>query len=92
MILTLGDNLGYGDIGVYGQWRIKTSNIGQPVQEGTMFKSFYPGAAVCTPSRLPLMTAYPDIVLAKAAVMETGIFRNAGFPVEGRLEKANSTV
>lgn len=56
IIYILADDLGYGDIGVYGQQQISTPNIDQLAQEGIRFTQHYAGSTVCAPSRCVLMT------------------------------------
>lgn len=56
IIFILADDLGYGDLGCYGQKRIKTPNIDQLAKQGMRFTSFYAGSTVCAPSRAALMT------------------------------------
>ena len=56
IIFILADDLGYGDVGCYGQKRIKTPNIDRMAAEGLRFTSAYAGAPVCAPSRCVLMT------------------------------------
>jgi len=56
IIFILGDDLGYGDVGVYGQKLIRTPNIDQLAREGVIFTDFHSGAPVCSPSRSVLMT------------------------------------
>lgn len=56
IILILADDLGYGDLGCYGQQRIKTPNIDKLAAEGMRFTNFYSGATVCAPSRASLLT------------------------------------
>ncbi|WP_254560915.1 arylsulfatase [Dyadobacter diqingensis] len=56
IIFILADDLGYGDIGRYGQKLIQTPNIDQLSREGLTFTNFYAGAPVCSPSRSVLMT------------------------------------
>lgn len=56
IIFILADDLGYGDVGVYGQQQITTPNLDQMARQGTMFTDFYAGSAVCAPSRSVLMT------------------------------------
>jgi arylsulfatase A-like enzyme len=56
IIFILADDLGYGDVGCYGQKRIKTPNIDQMAAEGMRFTQGYAGATVCAPSRCVLMT------------------------------------
>jgi arylsulfatase A-like enzyme len=58
IILVLADDLGYGDLGCYGQERIRTPNIDQMAKEGLRFTDFCAGSTVCAPSRCVLMTGY----------------------------------
>src|SRR5437867_10978270 len=57
IIFILADDLGYGDLGCYGQKRIKTPNIDRLAAEGMRFTQCYAGSTVCAPSRCCLMTA-----------------------------------
>ncbi|SDZ88594.1 sulfatase-like hydrolase/transferase [Pedobacter hartonius] len=52
----MADDLGYGDVGAYGQKLILTPNIDQMAKEGLRFTDFYAGAPVCSPSRGSLLT------------------------------------
>ena len=56
MIFVLADDLGYGDLGCYGQKLIKTPCLDRMAAEGTRFTDFYAGSTVCAPSRCVLMT------------------------------------
>src|SRR5215212_4474501 len=56
VIFILADDLGYGDVGAFGQKLIKTPNIDRLAAEGTKFTQAYAGATVCAPSRCNLMT------------------------------------
>jgi len=56
IILVLADDLGYGDLGCYGQRRIQTPNLDRMAAEGIRFTQQYAGATVCAPSRCALMT------------------------------------
>ncbi len=56
IIFILADDLGYGDLGCYGQKRIQTPNIDRLASEGMRFTDFYAGSTVCAPSRCVLMT------------------------------------
>jgi arylsulfatase A-like enzyme len=56
IIFILADDLGYGDLGCYGQKIIQTPHIDRLATEGMKFTSFYAGNAVCAPSRCTLMT------------------------------------
>ena len=56
IIFILADDLGYGDLGCYGQKKIKTPNIDRLAAEGMRFTQCYAGSAVSAPSRAALMT------------------------------------
>ena len=56
IIFILADDLGYGDLGSYGQKIIRTPHLDQLAAEGMRFTQFYAGNTVCAPSRSVLMT------------------------------------
>ena len=56
VIYILADDLGYGDLGCYGQEKIATPNIDQLAAEGMKFTQHYAGCTVSAPSRCALMT------------------------------------
>lgn len=56
IIYFLADDLGYNELGCYGQKWIKTPNIDRLAKEGIQFTDHYSGNAVCAPSRCCLMT------------------------------------
>ena len=56
IIFILADDLGYAELGCYGQKKIKTPNIDRLAREGMRFTDHYCGNAVCAPSRCVLMT------------------------------------
>ncbi|MDQ8201200.1 arylsulfatase [Pelagicoccus enzymogenes] len=56
IVYILADDLGYGDLGCYGQKAIATPYIDQLAQQGMKFTQHYAGNAVCTPSRSSLLT------------------------------------
>lgn len=56
IIFILSDDLGYADLGCYGQKIIKTPNIDKMAQEGMIFTQHYAGNTVCAPSRSSLLT------------------------------------
>jgi arylsulfatase A-like enzyme len=56
VIVILADDLGWGDLGCYGQEKIKTPNIDQLAASGMRFTQAYAGNTVCAPSRSALMT------------------------------------
>src|SRR5689334_5703815 len=58
ILFILADDLGYGDVGVFGQKVIPTPNIDKIAAEGVRFTQSYAGSTVCAPSRCCLMTGY----------------------------------
>lgn len=56
IILILADDLGYGELGSYGQKLIHTPHLDRMAAEGMRFTQFYAGSTVCAPSRSVLMT------------------------------------
>lgn len=56
IVYIMADDLGYGDVGVFGQTLIKTPNIDKLAEEGMMLTRHYAGNTVCAPSRCTLMT------------------------------------
>lgn len=55
IIVIISDDLGYGDLGCYGQEKIMTPHIDRLAREGIRFTQAYAGSAVCAPSRSTLM-------------------------------------
>ena len=56
VILLLADDLGYNELGSYGQEFIATPNLDQLAKDGLRFTNFYAGNAACAPSRAVLLT------------------------------------
>lgn len=56
VIFILADDLGYGDLGCFGQKLIRTPSIDRLAAEGMKFTQAYAGSTVCAPSRCALMT------------------------------------
>jgi len=54
----MADDLGYGDLGCYGQQLIQTPRIDRMAREGMRFTQCYAGSPVCAPSRNVLMTGF----------------------------------
>lgn len=89
IVFILADDLGYGDIGCYGQKEIATPNIDRLAKEGMRFTSFYAGATVCAPSRYTLMTGMNN---GHAAVRGNGGGNNANAKGGGIIPKDVPTV
>ncbi len=56
IVFILADDLGYGELGSYGQKKIRTPNLDRMAAEGMRFTQFYAGSPVCAPSRSVLMS------------------------------------
>jgi len=56
VVFIMADDLGYGEVGVYGQEKIRTPSIDRIAREGILFTQHYSGSPVCAPSRCVLLT------------------------------------
>ena len=56
VVFIIADDLGWGELGCYGQKKIPTPNIDRLATQGTRFTQHYSGAPVCAPARCVLMT------------------------------------
>jgi len=79
IIYILADDLGYGDVGVNGQNKIKTPNIDQLAHEGIRFTQHYAGATVCGPSRASLLTGFHT---GHSSIRGNPVWTNSGKPVD----------
>lgn len=92
VIYILADDLGLGDLGCYGQKKLKTPNIDRLAKEGMQFSAHYSGNTVCSPSRAVLMTGqHPghvhcrgngeenDFALDPEMTTLPRLFKNAGY-------------
>ncbi|MDA7922014.1 arylsulfatase [Verrucomicrobiales bacterium] len=85
IIFILADDLGYRELGCYGQEKIKTPRIDQLAGEGMRFTRAYSGSPVCAPSRCVLMTGMHP---GKARVRNN----RGGFKPEGQFPLEDSDV
>ena len=58
IIYMLADDLGYGELGSYGQTKIRTPFLDQLAAQGIRFSQHYSGSPVCAPSRGTLLTGF----------------------------------
>jgi arylsulfatase A-like enzyme len=91
VVFILADDLGYGDLGCYGQSRIQTPNLDRFASEGIRFTQAYAGSTVCAPSRCCLMTGKhtghatvrgnrkPEIGLRPEEATVASLLKNAGY-------------
>jgi len=91
IVLVVADDLGYGDLGCYGQQQIRTPHLDRMAADGLRFSRFYAGAPICAPSRAVLFTgrhvghtaidhnASPNIPLAPAELTFAQSLASAGY-------------
>lgn len=61
VLFIVADDLGYGDLGVYGSKVIATPNLDRLASQGMRFTQFYTNGPICTPTRVSLLTGrYPQ--------------------------------
>jgi arylsulfatase A-like enzyme len=85
IILIIADDLGYGDLGVYGATDTRTPNLDRLAREGTRFTDFYANAPVCTPTRAALVTGrYQQRVMLERPLSSAGADLEVSLPVTGR--------
>ena len=76
IVYILADDLGYGDIGAYGQTKTRTPTLDQLAAEGMVFTQHYSGSTVCAPSRAVLMTGQHTGHVKIRGNFELGGFRD----------------
>lgn len=91
ILFILADDLGYGDLGCYGQKRIQTPHIDRLATEGVRFTQAYAGSTVCAPSRCTLMSGkhtghcatrgnrHPEIPLPMSDPTIAEVLKRAGY-------------
>jgi len=84
IVYIMADDLGYGDIGAFGQKIIETPRLDQIAGEGMIFTDHYAGNTVCAPSRCSLMTGkHPGHAIVRG---------NMQYPPAGQLPLPEGTV
>lgn len=80
VIIVYVDDMGYGDLGCFGNQKVKTPNLDRMSKQGTRFTSFYVAQAVCSASRAALLTGkYSNragILGALGPASKNGLARN----------------
>lgn len=91
IVFIMADDLGYGNLGCFGQKRIKTPNLDRMAAEGMRFTDAYAGSTVCAPSRCSLMTGkhtghatvrgnrFPELGLKKTEPTVAEVLKRAGY-------------
>lgn len=82
IVFIVADDLGYGDLGSYGQMNIQTPHLDRMAREGMRFTQFYSGSTVCAPSRSVLMTGRHTGHTPVRDNMRPGGIGNAPLPAE----------
>lgn len=78
IIFIMADDLGYADIGCYGQKNTLTPHLDKMAKEGLRFTDHYAGSTVCMPSRASLLTGYDQ---GHASVRGNPVWTNSGKPI-----------
>jgi len=84
IILILADDLGYADLGCYGQQKTETPNIDRLAKNGLQFLQFYAGTTVCAPSRASLLSGLHT--------GHTAVRGNEGYQPEGQTPLPDSVI
>ncbi len=69
IVLIFVDDMGYGDLGCYGNEHIKTPNIDRMARQGQRWTSFYSSGSTCVPSRRGLMTGRHPALMGNAKLV-----------------------
>lgn len=85
VVFILADDLGWGELGCYGQKKIKTPHIDQLARDGMRFTQHYSGAPVCAPARCVLLsgkhTGHADIRGNRQASVSFPEFKEGQHPI-----------
>ena len=94
VVFILADDLGWGELGCYGQEKIPTPNIDRLAAQGMRFTQHYSGAPVCAPSRCVLMTGkhlgHAEVRSNQAARVAFPEFSEGQYPLSEQAETVRS--
>ncbi|MEJ5171894.1 MAG: sulfatase-like hydrolase/transferase, partial [Fimbriimonadales bacterium] len=92
IVYIMADDLGYGELGCYGQRRIPTPNIDRLAAQGVRFTRFYAASPVCAPTRCSLLTGKHQGHAAIRGNKERGGFDIRGLEGQFPLPKSEKTI
>lgn len=87
IVLIMADDLGYADLGCYGNEQVRTSNLDRLAKEGLRFTDFHSNAPVCSPTRAALLTGRYQQRTGVHAVYQ-GELKRSEITVAQRLQEA----
>ena len=82
IIIIMADDLGYGDLSIYGNKTIQTPNIDMLGNNGLLFTDFHSNGTVCSPTRAALLTGKYQHRVGVKAVITAKNHRHIGLPLE----------
>ncbi len=80
-IIIMADDLGYGDVGCYGNTKIRTPNIDAMAAGGMRFRDYHSNGAVCSPTRAALLTGRYQQRCGINGVVTAKKHRHTGMPL-----------
>ncbi|MFN3683533.1 MAG: arylsulfatase [Fimbriimonadaceae bacterium] len=92
IVCILADDLGYGELGCYGQQHVPTPNIDRLAREGIRFTRFYAASPVCAPTRCSLLTGKHQGHAAVRGNKERGAFDVRGLEGQFPLPRSERTI
>ncbi len=84
IVLIVIDDIGYGDLEIYGNERYRTPHMNQLAKEGMLFTDFHSNGAVCSPTRASIMTGQYQ--------QRTGVEHAIGFTMDEGMPLAKKTI